>query len=62
MYHIPNAAVLFPPIWLFQKFIEATRETSVTFIIGKFDGILGLGYPEISVGKAPPIWYVFKQF
>jgi phytepsin len=39
-----------------QKFIETTRESSVTFIIGKFDGILGLGYPEISVGKAPPIW------
>jgi phytepsin len=40
-----------------QKFIETTRETSPTFIIGKFDGILGLGFPEISVGGAPPIWY-----
>uniref|UniRef100_A0A0E0PH77 Aspartic proteinase n=1 Tax=Oryza rufipogon TaxID=4529 RepID=A0A0E0PH77_ORYRU len=44
-----------------QKFIEATRETSVTFIIGKFDGILGLGYPEISVGKAPPIWQSMQE-
>uniref|UniRef100_A0A0D9WCH7 Peptidase A1 domain-containing protein n=1 Tax=Leersia perrieri TaxID=77586 RepID=A0A0D9WCH7_9ORYZ len=44
-----------------QKFIEATRETSVTFIIGKFDGILGLGYPDISVGKAPPIWQSMQE-
>ncbi|KAM0889128.1 hypothetical protein ACQ4PT_027878 [Festuca glaucescens] len=43
-----------------QKFIETTREESPTFIIGKFDGILGLGFPEISVGSAPPIWYIFK--
>lgn len=44
-----------------QKFIETTRETSPTFIIGKFDGILGLGFPEISVGGAPPIWQSMKQ-
>ncbi|KAL5227569.1 hypothetical protein ABZP36_015834 [Zizania latifolia] len=44
-----------------QKFIEATSEPSITFIIGKFDGILGLGFPEISVGKAPPIWQVMKE-
>jgi hypothetical protein len=44
----------------FQKFIETTQEASPTFIIGKFDGILGLGFPEISVGSAPPIWYIFK--
>lgn len=44
-----------------QKFIETTRESSVTFIIGKFDGILGLGYPEISVGKAPPIWQSMQE-
>nr|CAB3502834.1 unnamed protein product [Digitaria exilis] len=44
-----------------QKFIETTRETSPTFIIGKFDGILGLGFPEISVGGAPPIWQSMKE-
>ncbi|CAD6231776.1 unnamed protein product [Miscanthus lutarioriparius] len=44
-----------------QKFIETTRETSPTFIIGKFDGILGLGFPEISVGEAPPIWQSMKE-
>ncbi|WVZ96176.1 hypothetical protein U9M48_041845 [Paspalum notatum var. saurae] len=44
-----------------QKFIETTREGSITFILAKFDGILGLGYPEISVGKAPPIWLSMQE-
>ncbi|VAH02010.1 unnamed protein product [Triticum turgidum subsp. durum] len=44
-----------------QKFIETTRETSVSFIVGKFDGILGLGYPDISVGKAPPVWLSMQE-
>ncbi|KAL8469020.1 hypothetical protein ACS0TY_032007 [Phlomoides rotata] len=41
-----------------QEFIEATKEPSVTFLVAKFDGILGLGFKEISVGKATPVWYV----
>ncbi|XP_040378215.1 aspartic proteinase oryzasin-1-like isoform X2 [Oryza brachyantha] len=40
-----------------QDFIEATREPSITFMVAKFDGILGLGFKEISVGNAVPIWY-----
>ncbi|KAF9590446.1 hypothetical protein IFM89_035281 [Coptis chinensis] len=40
-----------------QEFIEATREPSITFLVAKFDGILGLGFQEISVGKAVPVWY-----
>lgn len=45
-----------------QEFIEASREPSVTFLVAKFDGILGLGFKEISVGKAEPVWYnMLKQ-
>ncbi|XWS42279.1 hypothetical protein CRYUN_Cryun16bG0001300 [Craigia yunnanensis] len=40
-----------------QVFIEATREGSLTFVLAKFDGILGLGFQEISVGNATPVWY-----
>ncbi|KAF2304957.1 hypothetical protein GH714_000716 [Hevea brasiliensis] len=40
-----------------QEFIEATSEPSVTFLMAKFDGILGLGFQEISVGNAVPVWY-----
>lgn len=40
-----------------QTFIEATREGSLTFLISKFDGILGLGFQEIAVGDVVPVWY-----
>ncbi|KAI7745969.1 hypothetical protein M8C21_020569 [Ambrosia artemisiifolia] len=39
-----------------QEFIEATREIGTTFFKGKFDGILGLGFKEISVGNVVPVW------
>lgn len=40
-----------------QVFIEATREASLNFLLAKFDGILGLGFQEISVGDVAPVWY-----
>nr|XP_043623820.1 aspartic proteinase oryzasin-1-like [Erigeron canadensis] len=40
-----------------QMFIEAIRESDdEIFSKAKFDGILGLGFKEISVGDAIPVW------
>lgn len=39
-----------------QVFMEATKEGSLTFVLAHFDGILGLGFQEISVGDVVPVW------
>ncbi|XP_004302331.1 PREDICTED: aspartic proteinase-like [Fragaria vesca subsp. vesca] len=44
-----------------QDFIEATREGSLTFVLAKFDGLLGLGFQEISVGNATPVWSTMAE-
>lgn len=36
--------------------MEAKSESNLIFLLAKFDGILGLGFQEISVGRVPPIW------
>ncbi|KAF5802987.1 putative phytepsin [Helianthus annuus] len=38
-----------------NQFIEATRDVGMPFLEGKFDGILGLGFKETSVGNVVPI-------
>ncbi|KAM7474386.1 hypothetical protein LguiB_021629 [Lonicera macranthoides] len=45
---VPSSKCYFP------TFIKATREGSLTFLAAKLDGILGLGFQEISVGDVVP--------
>ena len=39
-------------------FAETTQEPGLSWEVGRFDGILGFGWPEISVNKIPPYFHV----
>ncbi|KAJ0091983.1 hypothetical protein Patl1_24716 [Pistacia atlantica] len=46
-----------------QEFVEVTKQGFLTFLLlrAKFDGVLGLGFQDISVGQATPLWYNMIQ-
>lgn len=40
-----------------QEFAEITREGLLSLLSMEFDGVLGLGFQGISVGRVTPVWY-----
>ena len=43
------------------EFAEITKESGMSFLFAKFDGIFGLGWPSISVDQIePPVWQMIR--